>query len=303
MQVEPRLDYFIIWGHATPFLTDIVETIDTFPKIDILYIKTVDIVDRKQFIKDVHAKEWPSVPLEHTLAKTAFLHSVPAVATIALVMNREPKVRIQPNKNPLFHMPECIRIKQLKTLIREKFDPNKGGSGSIALVPNLHPDQHVVHASDFPEQIPNALKVFGLKPENYWREYWLALKGGVITNTPAPATVKEVTLDDILLKILSPEGGMQTIPIEISPHYKYLRGDKEDYESYWRQFCGRQLRENHSPTAFSRLSHDFSYLSPPYDKSLIKVRRNHSNYTSEDGDHRLAILKFQKATKVRVEVI
>ena len=158
MNEENRLDYFIVWGHATELLTDIIDIINESEHVDILYIKKKKIFNLEKFLDAIYANEWSPVPKEHTINKCKFLHLVPKEASLVLVMNKNPDVRTQPNKNPLFRMPESKTIVSIKTKIRRKFDPREGGT--IPTVRGGGPYQHVVHASDFPEQIPSILTLF-----------------------------------------------------------------------------------------------------------------------------------------------
>lgn len=309
MNKKNRLDYFIVWGHAIDHLPGIVNIIAESEEVDILYIKKKNIVDLSKFIDDIYAKEWPSVPKQHTLDKSSFLYVVPKEVALILVMNKNPSVRIQSNKNPLFRMPESETIKNIKTKIRGKYDPNKGGKGLIQLVPGYNPDQHVVHASDFPEQIQNALDIFEMKDVNHWHQYW--------QNKHHPSTMKNnsinaifVDIDSIFMNILDFNKNVLdfnkniiSVRIKDSPHYEYLCGRKEAYIKYWNRFCGDILRENHSPIAFEKLANNFQYLRVPYQNCFIKVHKHDDSYISFDGDHRLAIVKYLGYKKIQVEVV
>ena len=302
MQEKRRLDYFVVWGYGVEYLHEIVNLIDENREVDILYVKKKQIEDIDKYIADIYAKEWPSVPKEHTLSKTGFLHHIPQQTALILVMNRHPRVRTQHNKNPLFRMPESATVKDIKIRIRNEYDPNKGGRGKIPLVPGYHPDQHVIHASDFPAQIQNALDVFDMEDVEYWESYWIN-RHSPLLSMEQTKNIEVCNVDDILMKILNSNRQMITVEIQNSPHYKFLNDEKEHYEQYWKMYCGDILKENHCPSAFERLFVGFEYLRPPYHNSHIKVEKINNKYYSVDGDHRLAILKTLGFRLVEVEVV
>tara|TARA_Y100000592_G_C5448324_1_gene307314 strand:- start:70 stop:996 length:927 start_codon:yes stop_codon:yes gene_type:complete len=300
---KKRLDYFVVWGHGIGYLHEMVDLIDQQDYVDVLYVKKRNISNLKKFIWDIYAEEWPHVPKHHTLSKTEFLYHVPKQAALILVMNRNPKVRIQDNKNPLFRMPESETIKNIKNLIRKKYDPNKGGRGVVQLVPGFNPDQHVVHASDFPEQIQNALNIFDMRDVTYWIKYWNKKYNPKSLTDPQNVTIKEVSIDNIQMKILNGQGNIYASKIQDSPHYDFVLGNTKRYEDYWATFCGKTLKENHCPSYFKRLCKNLKYLAPPYQNNLIKVEKQGSLYYTVDGDHRLAILKARGINNIKVEIV
>ena len=296
-----RLDHFLIWGHGIRFLTGIMDTINESSDVDILAVEKKKIYDMNEFIERVYTKEWPSVPKEHTLSKTRFLldSRIPNYAAIILVMNKNPQVRIQENKDPRFRMPESGTIKEIKTKIRERFDPNKGGRGLIPLIPGRHPDQHIVHASDFEEQVTGILEVFGMKEYDSWFAYW---KNKYEPPCRTNVRVETVSLENVFLRLLNPDGGTHPFSIVDSPHYRFLKGESEPYEQYWERFMGIYLKEDHTPATFRALAQDFEYLRKPYTTSYVRVSKRGNKYFSIDGDHRLCILKEQGKEKIKVEV-
>jgi hypothetical protein len=302
MDNNRRLDYFIVWGHGIDYLHEMVGLIGEDEDLDVLCVKKKNINDLEKFISDIYAKEWPSVPKEHTFAKTRFLYYVPKVVAIILVMNRNPKVRTQDNKNPLFRMPESETIKNVKNKIRERYDPNKGGRGQTQVVPRYNPDQHVVHASDFPEQVQNALDVFEIQNVEHWMQYW---KDKHFPEQTVINDKKVVVCDinNIYLRIMDYNRNLIVSEIEQSPHYQYLCGSKEAYKLYWKIYCGDILKENHSPSSFKRLASNFRYLQSPFLNSYIQVEKHGERFYSANGDHRLAIMKYLGHKFIQVEVI
>ena len=305
MTHDRRIDYFVVWGHGVPHLHEMVEIIDQNDDVDVLYIKKIEIENLNNFIQNIYAKEWPSVPLSHTLSKTKFLYHVPRQAALILVMNNKPKVRVQNNKNPLFRMPESETIKNIKNLIRKQFDPNKGGKDFVQLVPNYNPDQHVVHASDFPEQIQNALDVFGMRDVAHWHNYW---QNKYNTKSDSGSieegrNIKEILIDKIRMNILDENGIIYSCEIEKSPHYHFVCGRPDMYKKYWQRFCGTILKENHSLSNFNRLNKEFNYLIKPYESCFIQVKKSGLLYHTVDGDHRLSILKHRGFDRLRVEIL
>lgn len=293
-----QLDYFIVWGHGLPVFEEVVELVAAHPALDVLYIRKHHVTDMAGLLDEIYSYEWPLVPWEHTKAKTEFLLEGPHSAGLILVMNKDPQMRIQENKDPRFRMPESATIKDVKTLIRERFDPNQGGAGTIKLNPSYNPNQHIVHASDFDSQVPGILKAFGTGvSEDYFLSYWEK------KYTPPPAapisTLRELPIDSVSIRLLDEEGGLVELPIGETPHYQFLMNGSPEYRNYWKRHCGTLLIEDHSPITFKKLAEDFNYLCAPYEHSYIKVDRE---YKSLDGDHRLAILKAQGVDTVIVEV-
>ena len=91
--------------------------------------------------------------------------------------------------------------------------------------------------------------------------------------------------------------GKGLIKVKDSPHFKYVKGDKSEYQYYVNKHIGKELQENHFCEAFDRLidSYDPNYKADGK-KSLIIVNNN----TIVDGLHRIAILMKLNIKQTRV---
>jgi hypothetical protein len=92
--------------------------------------------------------------------------------------------------------------------------------------------------------------------------------------------------------------GKGLIKVKDSPHFKYVKGDKLEYQSYINKHIGIELQENHFCETFDRLInlYDPNYKSDGK-KSFIIANKNN---VIVDGLHRASILTNLNIKQTRV---
>lgn len=186
---------------------------------------------------------------------------------------------------------QCKRIKDLKEAIRDRFNPRQDGKRT---------EDHVIHASDYERQVEHVLKVLGMPPmKHYLRRPNPELDVPFHIRPFDRYAVQDVPMGTLYANIL----GQGLVPVDQTPHYKYLTGDKRAYEAYHEKHWGRELVEDHFPEAYDQMIAAFQYDCVTGDghRSLVLAQRiDGSRYRILDGVHRAAILKHRGAATVTV---
>jgi len=84
----------------------------------------------------------------------------------------------------------------------------------------------------------------------------------------------------------------KTVPLEDTPHYKYLDGDKEKYIEY----LDMVDQPDHSVEKYERLIKEFNYD----DHEKIKCRPDGGTYIILDGIHRACIYLYNKNDEIEI---
>ncbi len=248
-----RYDCFIIWSHGIKHIADIMCTLRAH--FDILFIHRHKIDNIVKFVDGIYSCD--SYPLSHLKSKTQYLLKTDPECIFVLVRNNEVHEQMV-GKNP-FRKKQCAHVKWVKDFIRAKY--------------NTIAEQHVIHGTDYQSQVRHILKVFGLNDLKYYT------RGDEVFPwhlDRKPYTTKTVRLDDLRANIL----GRGYIRIEDTPHYKYVRGDKDEYINYHGKHMGYKLKEDHFPERFDELM-----LQTDFNPILI------TRGIILDGVHRASILK------------
>tara|TARA_Y100001938_G_C8063746_1_gene418908 strand:- start:685 stop:1563 length:879 start_codon:yes stop_codon:yes gene_type:complete len=291
-----RYDIFIIWGNALNRIPDIVSDISEDSNFHIVRLKYHLYQNRESFIKDIYKCD--TVPWKHLLAKSKYLLSASNKCMVILVKNLEPREQIVGSGK--FRHTQCRNVNDLKTKIRSKFNPKfKDPNKQICPLPKGVSHEHVIHGTDYESQTKYLLGYFNLGKIDYYKRYdsldyyvpWhLNVRSSIITE-------KQVNLSDLKCNVL----GKGLIKVKDSPHFKYVKGDKLEYQSYINKHIGKELQENHFCEAFDRLidSYDPNYKAAGK-KSLIIVNKNN---VIVDGLHRASILTKLNTKQIRTIVI
>ena len=287
--VQPRMDYFMIWGHGLHCAGEILERLRSDPNFEIVSIVKRQIDNMEQFVSDIYACD--SVPMHHLVAKTRYLLSTKPEILFILVKNNNP--REEYFGEGVFRHIQCRVVKELKEELRIRFNPRVNGKRT---------EHHVLHASDYESQVEHVLKVLGLHPVAYY------------SRVPNPTLdvpyhigafdryeVKEVDVDSLYANII----GHGLVPLEKTPHFMYTLGHKDDYREYHESHMGKELTDDHFPESFDRMIDELDYgrETPSGKKCLILARRlDDGTYQILDGVHRAAILKSRKVRTVKIAV-
>jgi len=293
---KERYDYFLIWGNGMPYKEEILSIIRSKDFLKILRIMDYRPKRIARFVRKVYSYDY--APFQHLKAKTRYLLNTEPIVTLILVRNESPR-EVYRGQGAFRHI-ECERIREIKEEIRNKFNPRKNGKRT---------EEHVIHASDNEAQVANILRIFGFKD-------------GIelLKNVPNPIlyfpyylpkfnefTIRRVNSAQVYCNILKGNKELfwkETVPIEETPHFAFLKGDTRSYGEYLSKFLGGPLTCDYSAEKFKALSKNFAYLEPPYATSYILVKEFRPNqYLILDGVHRAAILKLRGMDNFAVAVI
>ena len=274
---RPRIDYFLIWGHGLQHTREILEIIRGQDAFDILSIYRRNVGDMARFVQRVY--ECDSVPMQHLIAKTRYLLNVPSEVLLVVARNRQPREAYY-GEGPFRHI-QCARVKAVKELVRDRFNPRVDGKRT---------EHHVIHASDYQSQTEHVLRVMGLPGiAEHQREPNPRL---LAPHHIAPFTnyrLHEVPIAQLRANIL----GQGTVSIEATPHYQYALGNRAPYIDYQSRYAGQQLTDDHYPEAFDRL---LASYDPARDERggkrsyILALPRAGGEFLVIDGVHRAALL-------------
>lgn len=278
-----RYDILIIWGNGVNYVPEIVNEIAIDSNFEIVRLKYHSFTNTKSFIDDIYKCD--TVPLEHLKSKSKYLHTAPHKCMVIIVKNLSPREQMVGDDE--FKHIQCQNITDLKTRIRSKYNPKfKNANQQINPLPRGVSHEHVIHGTDYQSQTDYLLGFFNLNTTSYYSrhdtiDYHIPWHLNVHAQN---ISEKTVDVSDLKCNVL----GKGIIRVKDSPHFKYVNGDKLEYQSYINKHIGKELQENHFCEVFDRLidSYDPNYKADGK-KSLIIVNNNN---TIVDGLHRSAIL-------------
>lgn len=260
-----RYDFLIIFSHAIQHERQIMSIIRDFPSIQIDFIKRFNALEIRpsmtEFIEGLYACD--SVPIHHLRGKTAYLQNLSPEFAFVLLKNLAPDERLF-GEGEFQHI-QCARIKELKQVIRDRYNP-----------PETH--NHVIHGSDYESQVEHVLDFLGLppishfnRPTDYNLRYFV---------DPGNYEIKKIPISKIICRTAFDES-----TVENGIWLKYVRGDKQPYIEYIEKVIGINDFDDHYPEAFDNLIDGFAY------RDLIAVEETAKGFMIKDGNHRAAIVR------------
>jgi len=278
-----RVDIFLIWGHGIKYLFEILKILEK--EFEIIRIERKKIKNIKKFVKFVYSFDY--APYWHLIGKTKYLLKTPKEVAFIIVKNYYLGKDDYVGQGEFRHL-ENLKIKEIKELIRDKFNPYEN---------NKRSHNHIVHATDNESQSDYLLKYLGfkngildvIKKNMFDLPHYINLEDFEIIKIP---------LDKLYANIL--KGSLykyQIIltPLKQTPHYKALSsGDFKIYENYINKFLGGPLKEYYSVEKFKKLSKNFVYLKAPFENNYIVVVKKDDKYIIADGIHRACNLANEK---------
>jgi hypothetical protein len=163
-----RYDYFLIWGDGLPYINEITELIDQDFNFKIIFEKMIFFDNWETFIQDIYALDL--MDKTHLIGKSQYLMDKEKRAYFLLVENKYPDIDYF-GKNGYKHI-ECKKVKDLKSLIRNLYNPWLEDRKKI--IEPLNPGvshNHVIHASDNQFQTEYVLKHFNLPELEYFKQF------------------------------------------------------------------------------------------------------------------------------------
>lgn len=290
-----RYDYFMIWGHGLKYKSEIINMIRDHEFLEIKLIMFYKVKNMRKFIKKVYSYDY--APFEHLKSKTNYLLNVNPNICFILVLNKNPCVEFV-GEGAFRHI-ECMNIKKIKDEVRDKFNPKENGRRT---------EDHVIHASDNQSQVNQLLKFLGFADGIHY----FGKNPNPILSLPYHISsfsffkIKKISFSQLYCRILMgdiPNFNMEFCSLEESPHYKYLKGDRESYQEYLEKYGGYLLTDDHSVENMNNFFQYSSYLQSPYNTSYILVEEIYPNkYCILDGVHRASKLLFSQQKELIVAV-
>jgi len=283
-----RYDFFIIWGNGLQYTDEILNIIRKEENIQIIRIEHLYIKKMHRFVRELYGCD--TVPIHHLRAKIKYLFHVRNEILILFVINHSPEEAFV--GRGAFRKEQCQYINRIKWKIREKYNPKRNG---------IRTEEHIIHASDYEEQVDYTLKLIGysdgiefFEKDNerlpFFKPYHI--------KRPASYTFKKISISNLYVSILKgdPFKGHNSVttellPIVQSPHYKEILGG-DDYKNYYNRYKYIFLLDDHYPEKIDelrKLGSDQIEKFPP-----VAVINMGNYFRVLDGAHRLAAALYHK---------
>lgn len=281
MDLLARLDCFIVWGHGTKYIEDIIELISRSETLKILHLEKQKAGNLKKLVRAIYSFDY--APLIHLKAKIKYLEKTPPELFFIFVKNSDPQIEYFGEGR--FRHIECLVVRTLKQEIRELYNP-KDEQGKLT-------HDHVVHATDNESQTDSILKLLGYSQgiKKLSSRKKIILSPHYIKERDN-FSVKCLKLSDLLCGNAVKEGVkniVKVIPVENSVQYRSLF-DEELYKRYLANFRGTVLRQDYNAERFFALKDSFKYLDKDHRDGFIIVEKTHSGmHVIIDGLHRAAL--------------
>jgi len=163
-----RYDYFLIWGNGVYHTDEIIKIIDDEDNFKTIYIKEIIFDDIEEFIKGIYKCD--TVPWEHLISKSRYLLSSPKKVILLLTENLEPDEKYF--GGGAFRHIQCQKVKDLKTIIRNKFNPPFSDINKKVEPLDIGiSHEHVIHGSDYESQVDYTLDYLKLPNLDFFKKF------------------------------------------------------------------------------------------------------------------------------------
>jgi len=258
----------------------------------------------KKFVFGMYACD--AVPIEHLQVKLRYLFDVPSEVVIIFVKNLFPQ-EVLVGKGA-FRKVQCQYIKRIKIKIRNRYNPRH--PDKTFRIPPLErgvTHEHVIHTSDYEEQVDYVLKLLGhsegirLLESNdsdlpFCKPYHLP--------RPKKYTMRNIALEDVRASIRSRKNTQEIrrLPTKIqdTPHYLALCNGEDVYKDYVQNNRYKYPKDDHNWEKLSRMSKYDEMQISAFDPIL--VARSKGYYLILDGVHRAAVAKYRGLKQVKCVV-
>lgn len=283
-----RYDFFLIWGHGYKFRSEIISIIEDHPTIEIHSIITHRPQNIKGLVKEIYSYDY--APFSHLKAKTKYLLTTPNFVQFIFVKNISP-LETEMGEGEFKHI-ECLKIKEIKELIRNKFNERKN---------DRRTEDHVIHASDNEAQTHHILKYLGYK--NGLKSI---LNKNKLFNIPhhidkvSKVILRRASLHNLYARKLTDSGTTELVKLSQMPHYLSIINKSNEYDVYIRKHRGFGLTDYYSGKKFNSLISNLEYLKGNYPHNYILVKNENNQFIILDGVHRASILLSRNETVITV---
>lgn len=285
---KPRYEAFIIWGHGLKDESSILSRIRDYKNFELVMIRECKVNNIAKTILQIYKDDLSKLKT-HILSKTRYLEKTPPKILLVLAKNLDPKERVYGTGR--FAKTQCMRAKELKELIRNQFNPRFENG--------LRTEEHIIHSSDNEKEANLILNVFNQNKLDLFKR-WDNTPYRVPFHRSFPKSIVKASLP--ISKVYANILGKGKVPVEKTPHFAYIQGNKQPYIDYY--YSNRKsFIDDHSPEAFSKLIENFDINYEPLDKRISRIivkQLEDGSYMCLDGVHRLAILKSMQIKEVPV---
>jgi hypothetical protein len=265
----------------------------------ILRIEYRSIPDIRQFVLDLYACD--TVPIEHLNAKIEYLFETRPEIIIVFAENLAPEEH--PTGYGEFRKVQCQFINRIKIKIRNRFNPRH--SNKEFQIPPLDKGvshEHVIHASDYEEQVDYTLKLLGYTQGiAFFDNDALPFEKPYHVERPRNYVLKSVPIRSLKASIISDVGKegacFELLDISQTPHFKLLFHGTDEYRRYLDQFHYSLLMDDHCCENLLKMKTLAESEVRAFKRILVE--RIQSGYRIVDGVHRAAVSLYHGINVVR----
>lgn len=292
---KSRVDCLVIWGNGKEYISQILHNLDSDSELEILLIKKIKPKKIKTLVNKIYSFDY--APIIHLKGKIKYLKTIDPETTFIFIKNLKPNIEYFGNGK--FRHIESLKIKKLKTELREKYNPR--------LEDGRLTENHIVHATDNESQTDSILKILG-----YRQGLKIFNKKDSLIDIPFyidynnEYTFKVIPCNQLFcsnLIQLDSKVTAKRIPLYDSIQYRSI-DNINLYQEYIQTYLGLGLNSYYDVNKYLRLINDFQYLKKPYNHKYVLVKYiENNNYLIVDGLHRAAIHAYQGNKNILVCIL
>ncbi len=286
-----RYDFFTIWGNGLTHRNEILDILRKEEFLEIIRIELRTFKNMKKFIFDLYRCD--TVPIWHLRAKLQYLFLGKSEIMIVFVKNYNQQE--MPAGMGKFRNVQCQYINQIKLVIRNKYNPRHPDKKfQIKPLDKAVTHEHVIHASDYEEQVDYFLKLLGHKNGIHYLHgdnENLPFEKPYYLKTPETYIYTTIMINKLRASILDDSDGKGVIhhirTIAETPHYRGLNQETDDYRNYLEKFKYTLLTPDYSWKNFKKLNELDIDKIKSFDRIIVKRKSDY--YEILDGVHRAAV--------------
>tara|TARA_Y100000389_G_scaffold96808_1_gene93514 strand:+ start:7545 stop:8957 length:1413 start_codon:yes stop_codon:yes gene_type:complete len=272
----------IVWGHGLQHLVAIFEMLHKSIVCQVMCVNKIKPTNLEKFIQILYSEDLSSGSHEmhsHIKKKTEYLKRTPQECVFILFKKKDMNIVSEFDND----------IVDFKWDVRSKFNPKSKSQRACGRLPQGVTHNHVIHGIDRPGECDAICKyITGHDPKYFEHDYT-----GLV-NIPKRMRLKHNSKKIVIpiSKIRASIIGQGKIPLNITPQYKFICGEEEEYNKYYMTYCGTNFTDGHSSACFRRTLANFNPKAYPYDdkKYILVSSAKNGTWNIMDGVHRASAL-------------
>jgi len=296
-----RYDFFTIWGNGLSHKDEILDILRNEDSLKIIRIVSRTAKNMQKFVFDLYGCD--TVPIWHLRAKLKYLFLVKPEIMVVFVKNYNPQE--MPVGMGEFRKVQCQYINQIKIRIRNQYNPRHPDKKfQIKPLDEGVSHEHVIHASDYEDQVDYFLKMLGHKNGIHYLHgdnENLPFEKPYYLKTPESYIYKTIMIEKLRASILDDSDNRSIIhkmtKISETPHYLSLNQGTDDYRNYLEKFKYTLLTPDYSWENFNRLNELNVNQIKRFDRIIVKSESDY--YRILDGVHRAAVSLNHKLKHIK----